>query len=527
MAKDPTNTTPEEGAATSATASAKATATEVAATNNSTETWDVKRFLSSMRLDADGPAPVPMVSNDLQTVDDTISDSDRFVSGMAAILMNIDPSAGKFDKGAVQSLIARIDQLITLQLNAVIHSEQFKAMESQWLALYDLIQNTNFRANVVIDILDVSKDDLYMDFDSNSVDITGSALFKKIYIAEYDQYGGQPYGSIIGLYEFYHTPHDEFWLKIMGKIAAASHAPFIGAVSPKFFGCETMDELAAFKDVEGLISQPRYGSWNTLRDSEVAAYIGLTLPRYILRLPYDPETNPAGKLNFKEEVRGNNSLDYLWGSATMLFAKNMVRSFIGSGWCQYLRGPKGGGLVPGLPVHMFNIRGEEEMKIPVEMTIPDYRELEFANAGFIPLIYRKNTADACFFSCQSIKKSKKYKDSKDSENSQLVTNISYSYSITRIAHYIKCIMRDNIGSSADAPYIEKNLNEWLFQYVTTVVNPDNLTLRSYPFKAASVVVKERPGMIGWYDCAISVLPHIQFEGMDVELRLDARLGSAS
>ena len=184
MAKDPTNTTPEEGAATTATATATVTATEVAATNNSTETWDVKRFLSSMRLDADGPAPVPMVSNDLQTVDDTISDSDRFVSGMAAVLMNIDPSAGKFDKGAVQSLIARIDELITLQLNAVIHNEQFKAMECQWLALYDLIQNTNFKADVVLDILDVSKDELYMDFDSNSVDITGSALFKKVYISE-------------------------------------------------------------------------------------------------------------------------------------------------------------------------------------------------------------------------------------------------------------------------------------------------------------------------------------------------------
>ncbi|MFI3198638.1 MAG: type VI secretion system contractile sheath large subunit [Methylococcaceae bacterium] len=172
---------------------------------------------------------------------------------------------------------------------------------------------------------------------------------------------------------------------------------------------------------------------------------------------------------------------------------------------------------------MFNMRGEEEMKIPVEMVIPDYRELDFANVGFMPLIYRKGTADACFFSCQSLKKSKKFKDPKDSENSQLVTNLSYTLSITRIAHYVKCIMRDNIGTSADATYIGNTLNNWMFKYVTTVVNPDDLTLRYYPFKAASVSVVERPGMIGWYDCSISVLPHIQFEGMDVELRLDARL----
>jgi type VI secretion system protein ImpC len=254
-----------------------------------------------------------------------------------------------------------------------------------------------------------------------------------------------------------------------------------------------------------------------------AAYVGLTLPQYIIRKPYDPELNPSGKIPFEEKVRGDSNEDYLWGSASILFAQNMVRSFEQTGWCQYLRGPKGGGLVSGLPVHMFNVRGEEEMKLPVEMAIPDYRELEFANAGFMPLVYRKGTADACFFSCQSLKKPKKFKDPKDSENAQLVTNLSYTYSVTRIAHYVKSIMRDNIGSSADATYIKDSLEQWLNGYVTTVVNPDDLTLRHYPFKACSVDVVEREGMIGWYDCSISILPHIQFEGMDVELRLDARL----
>jgi type VI secretion system protein ImpC len=243
----------------------------------------------------------------------------------------------------------------------------------------------------------------------------------------------------------------------------------------------------------------------------------------MLRLPYNPVTNPAGSLNFEEKVRGDQNEDFLWGSSVFQFAQNMIRSFVQSGWCQYLRGPKGGGLVTGLPVHTFNMRGEDEVKIPVEMAIPDYRELEFANAGFIPLVYRKGTGDACFFSAQSIKKSKKFKDPKDTENAQLVTNMSYTFSVTRIAHYVKCIMRDNIGSSADANYIKTTLTNWIFKYVTTIVNPDDLTLRHYPFKAASVEVNPREGMIGWYDCSIAVLPHIQFEGMDVELRLDARL----
>lgn len=483
---------------------------------------DLKRFLSSMRLDAGVSEPVPMVQDGLATVKEDVRDEDRFISGLAVFLLNIDPSTGRLDKGMIQDLLARIDQVVNDQLNEIIHHETFKQVESNWRSLNDLILNTNFKANVMLDLLDVSKEELYEDFESNAVDITGSALFKKAYVSEYDQYGGKPFGAIVGFYEIEHTPKDEFWLRIMGKIAAASHAPFIGAVSPKFFGCESVEELSAIKDLEGLMSHPKYGSWDKLRNSEEAAYLGLALPRYVLRLPYDPETNPCD-LPFKEAVRGDNNSDYLWGSSVSLFAQNMVRSFVGSGWCQYLRGPKGGGLVSGLPVHVFNIRGEEELKIPIEMAIPDYRELEFANAGFMPLIYRKGTADACFFSCQSLKKAKKFKDPKDSENAQLVTNLSYTFSVTRIAHYVKCIMRDNIGSTADAAYIQQSLESWISQYVTTVVNPDDLTLRYYPFKAYSVEVVPREGSIGFYDCKLGILPHIQFEGMDVELRLDARL----
>lgn len=520
MATETTETVAETVTETKNTKGTKGTKDTAIATS---ETLDIKRFLSSMRLNSDVSDLVPMVSNHLETVAENIRDEDRFISGMAAVLMNIDFTADKFDKGAVQELIADIDALINAQLNQIIHHENFKSMEANWRGLNDLVLSTNFKDDVMLDMIDVGKDELFSDFDSNAVDITGSALFKKVYLAEYDQYGGKPYGSIIGLYEFDHTPDDEFWLKIMGKIAAASHAPFISSISPKFFGCETIEELAAMKDLAGLMQHPRYGSWNALRDSEVAAYIGLTVPRYILRLPYDPDSNPIRNFTFKEEIRGNSNADYLWGNSAILFAQNMIRSFANSGWCQYLRGPKGGGLITGLPVHMFNIRGEEEMKIPVEMVIPDYRELEFADAGFMPLVYRKGFADACFFSCQSLKKPKKFKDPKDSENSQLVTNISYSFSITRIAHYVKCIMRDNIGSSANAPYIQNTLNNWMSKYVTTVVNPDDLTLRYYPFKAAAVQVEERLGMIGWYDCSMSVSPHVQFEGMDVELRLDARL----
>ena len=489
-----------------------------------TEKIDLQRILTSMRFESEVGEPVPMLQDDLQTVTTDVSDKDRFISGMAALLLNLSDGETRFDKGSVQELIARINTIVSEQVNQIIHNPKFKALEANWLSLDQLIKNTKFSSNIVLDFIDVGKDELAEDFENNAVDISGSELFKKLYVAEYDSFGGQPYGNIIGMYEIAHTPADEFWVRTMGRIAAACHAPYIGSVSPQFFGCQTMEELAAVKDLGGLMNHPKYGSWNALRDSEEAAYIGLTLPRYVARLPYHPETNPAGDFPFTEEIRGGNDADYLWAPSSMLLAQKIVASFASSGWCQYLRGVKGGGLVTGLPVHTFNIRGEEEIKIPVEIAIPDYRELEFANAGFIPLVYRKNSADACFFSTQSIKLAKQFKDPKDSENAQLVTNLCYTFSITRIAHYVKSFMRDNIGSTADETYVMDQLNNWLFQYVTTVTNPDDLTLRYYPFKAAAVNVVAREGSIGWYDAQISVLPHVQFEGMDVELRLDSRLG---
>lgn len=489
------------------------------------ETISIGRLLESMKM---GPletdSSVPMISENLSQVNENVSNQARFMASLAAVLGNIDQAEGFLDRGKLQELISRTSRMINDQINEIIHQPKFQQLESTWRGLFNLLEHTNFRANIMIDILDVSKEELGEDFQNNSIDFTGSAFFQKVYFKEYDQYGGKPYGAIIGLYEFQHTPADLKWLKIMGKVANASHAPFIGSVSPQFFGCDTIEELAAIKDLEGLMNHPKYGAFNALRDSEEAAYLGLCLPSYISRLPWHPVKNPCGELNFMEYTWGDDNSKYLWGNCAILFAQNLVRSFATSGWCQYLRGPKGGGLISGLPVHTFNIRGEEEIKIPVEMTIPDFRELEFANSGFIPLIYRKGTSDACFFSAQSLKRPKKFKDPKDSENAQLTCNLPYTFSITRIAHYVKSIARDNIGAAANADYLQDVLDRWINDYVTTTTNPDDVTLRRYPFKAARISVEEKEGRIGWYDCSISVLPHLQMEGLDVELRLDARLG---
>ena len=490
------------------------------------------KLLASMRLN---PAPATKSAMIKQNLDGVVEEADpenRFLSELAALLHNYDPQArtasAHFDKGQVQKVISRIDQMINDQLNEVLHQKEFLAAEAAWRGLDDLVANTNFKANICIDILDVSQKELHEDFENNSSFIFGSALFKKVYIDEYDQFGGRPYGAMVGLYEFTHNNADLFWLDTMGKLANAAHAPFISAISHKFLGCETIEEVDAIKDLEGIIGQPKYGRWNKLRDSEHAAYLGLTFPRYILRLPWNPETNPCTTLNFTETAQGQHD-KYLWGNAAILLARNLVKSFATAGWCQYLRGPKGGGLITGLPVDTFPLRGHEALQVimpPVEVTIPDYRELEFARVGLIPLVYRKESAEAAFFSVQSAKRTLRFKNPRDSENSQLVANLAYTFSVTRIAHYIKSIMRDNIGTTADEVYIQRILSDWLMGYVTIVNNPDDLTLRHYPFKAATVKVAKRPGEIGWYDCSVAVLPHIQFEGMNVELRLESRLGAA-
>ncbi|RKH12218.1 type VI secretion system contractile sheath large subunit [Corallococcus praedator] len=485
---------------------------------------DLPLFLNSVRLGA-VPAPrTPTGSNELLVITEDATPEERFVSSLAAMVHNMDTDEGRFDKQTVQELVGTIDALVSDQLNAVLHAPEFQEVEAQWTALNDLVRNTNFKANIELSLLDVSKEEAYSDLEMNAADVAGSEFFKKLYVAEYDQYGGAPYGALVGLFEFANTPQDMLWLKTMGKIAAASHAPFVASVAPRFFGCESMKEVSQLRDVASLLDAPKYSAWNALRETDEAAYVGLTMPRYIVRPPYNPETYPAPGMNFKEAVKGDKEEEYLWGNSAMLFARNLVRSFATSGWCQHIRGPKGGGLVAGLPVHLTHLRGEEEMKLPVEMSIPDFRELELANGGFIPLIHKKGSAEAVFFSVQSLKKAQVFEDAKDSENSQLVTNLAYTYSISRIAHYVKAIMRENIGSTANAAYMQQQLDRWISRYVTTLVNPDDLTLRYYPFKAYNLTVAEVPGKVGWFHCNLSVLPHIQFEGMNVDLRVDARLG---
>jgi type VI secretion system protein ImpC len=490
-----------------------------------TTTINLKSLLSSVRLKPENmTGPKPMLTGNLESINTDVNAEERFASSIAAVVYNLTETDKRFDKQTIQSLVSNIDKLVESQINEIIHNAAFQRMEATWQSVADLVRHTNFKANITLSLFDIDKAEAYEDLELNMSDISGSEIFKKIYVAEYDQFGGYPYGGIIGMYDFAHTPADIVWLRAMGKIASASHAPFIANASPKLFGCDNYQEVNLLRDLEGIFNTPTYTRWNAFRDSEEAVYIGLTLPRYMARIPYNDITNPAEGIAFTERVKGDDMSNFAWAPASMLMARVLVRSFEQSGWCQHIRGVKGGGKVDDLASWTYNLKGEDELRAPTEISLPDFKEFALANLGLIPLVHKKGAAEAVFFSAQAMKLTKRFKDPKDSENSQLVANLSYTFSISRIAHYVKCIMRDNIGSTATADYISDQIGGWVQRFVTTVANPDDLTLIYFPFKAYSVEVNPVEGKIGWYHCNLSVLPHIQFEGMDVDLRVDARLG---
>lgn len=471
--------------------------------------------------------------------DASFSYADRFANSFAALLVNIDLFGSEGDDAQkpdtlrvdsirtlmieVDKLASEVETLIQKRLQQVVQSPSVRAREAAWRSLDELCREVESN-EVIIDFIDTDKELLRGDFEDHSSYILNSALFRKVYVDEYDRYGGRPFGAMIGLYEFDSSDEDVDWLQTMAKVSAAAHCPFVAAASPKFFDVSSWDELDRKGDLEELLALPQFGRWSAFRESHGAAYIGLTLPRFMLRSPYKPGTGKNQIVRFEEKIDGPE--DYLWGNAAVLFGRNMIRSFQMSGWCQHIAGPVGGGMLKGLPIHTVTHHGQDELQPPVEVAIPDYRELQFANGGFIPLIHCKGSADATFFSARAVKKAIEFEEDLATKNADLVCNLAYTLSITRIAHYVKRMVRDYIGSTADAPYIQAMLEAWLVDYVTTAVNPDDLTLLYYPFKAMSVTVEPKPGPFGWYNCVISILPHIQFQGMDVELRLEAALGGA-
>jgi type VI secretion system protein ImpC len=353
-------------------------------------------------------------------------------------------------------------------------------------------------------------------------------LFKKIYEEEYGTFGGAPFATLIGDYEFGRHSQDLAFLEKISNVAAAAHAPFISAASPELFNQDSFTELTAPRDLAKVFESVDYAKWKSFRESEDSRYVGLALPHILMRLPYGPETVPVETFNFKEDVDGTDHRKYLWGNAAYAFGTRLTEAFAKYGWCAAVRGVEGGGLVEGLPTHTFMTdEGEIALKCPTEIAITDRREKELSDLGFMPLVHCKGTDYAAFFGAQSAQKAKKYDTDLANANARLSTQLQYMMAVSRFAHYLKAMMRDKIGSFMSRSECERFLNRWIHNYVTPDDNASPATKAQYPLREARIEVAEVAGKPGVYRAVAFLRPHFQLDELSVSLRLVAELPPSS
>jgi type VI secretion system protein ImpC len=355
--------------------------------------------------------------------------------------------------------------------------------------------------------------------------VVSSGLYKHVYTAEYGQFGGQPFSSIIANYDFGPGPSDLKLLRYVASVSAMSHAPFIAAAALSFFGIQSWDELPNLKDLHSIFEMPQYAAWQSFRASEDARYVGLTIPKFLLRLPYGKDTVPAKTFNFTEEADQNNN--FLWGNTAFTFAARLTDSFAKYRWTTNIIGPQSGGAVENLPLYNYTDKGILKTKVPTQVLISERREYELAEEGFIPLAMRKDSDNAAFFSANSCMAPKSFPNTpegKDAEtNFKLSTQLPYMMIMNRLAHYVKVIQRENIGTWKDRGTLESELNKWLGQYVTEMDSPDPATRSKRPLRLAKIEVNDVEGDPGWYSVSIKARPHFKYMGANFTLSLVGKL----
>ncbi|MDX2198385.1 MAG: type VI secretion system contractile sheath large subunit [Phycisphaerae bacterium] len=431
----------------------------------------------------------------------------------------------KIDKALVDSYIAEIDARISAQLDEILHSAPVQKLESAWRGLKFLVDQTDFRENMKIDIINVSKDQLLEDFE-NSPEIVKSGLYQHIYTAEFGQAGGEPIGAMIANYDFGPGPRDIALAQKVSAVAAMSHCPFIAAASPEMFGIDDFQELPKVRDLATVYEGPQFTKWRSFRDSPDARYFSLTLPRFLLRHPYDPSANPVKAFDYQEAVTDDHK-KYLWGNASFAFATRLAASFATSRWTMNCTGPQAGGMVENLILHQYDTLEGIQTKIPTEVLISDRREFEIAESGFIALTMYKNTDKACFFSANSVQKPKTFPDTPegraDQTNYKLGTRLPYMMMISRLAHYLKVLQRDNLQTWQTPVKMQTELNEWLRQYAADMDNPTEEVANRRPIRKFDVKVAEVEGEVGWYKVDLQIMPHIKYEGANFSLSLVGKL----
>jgi type VI secretion system protein ImpC len=461
----------------------------------------------------------------LQPTDEAYGVAKRGVEALIAQLLEPGRVVPKISKAIVDDMIAEIDKKLSLQVDAILHHPEVQRLESAWRSLKFLVDRTDFRENVKLEIVNVSKGELLEDFE-DSPEVVKSGLYKTVYTAEYGQFGGQPYAAMIGNYDFGPGPQDMKLLQYVASVATMAHAPFVAAAGPQFFGLDKFSGLPNLKDLKSIFEGPQYIKWQSFRQSEDARYVGLTLPRFLLRLPYGPETQPVKAFNYREDVSASHE-NYLWGNTAFAFASRLTDSFAKFRWCANIIGPMGGGAVEDLPLHQFEAMGAVQTKIPTEVLVSERREFELAEEGFIGLTMRKGSDNAAFFSANSVQKPKYFgisKEGKDAElNYKLGLQLPYMFVINRLAHYLKVIQRENIGTWKERTDLESELNKWIGQYVTEMENPSQEARSRRPLRMAQVTVEDVAGEPGWYRVGLKVRPHFKYMGAFFTLSLVGKL----
>lgn len=451
--------------------------------------------------------------------------AERGVAAFIAEMLKSPDRQQPVNKQLVDQMLAQIDAKLSKQTDVILHNRKLQAVEAIWRSLKFLTDRTDFRENTIIDLLPVTKAELLEDFESAS-DITRSGLYKHVYTAGYGQFGGQPVGYMVSNYTFGPSAPDIKLLGYVASLGAMAHAPFLGAAGPEMLNLESFQDLPNLKEVKDIFEGPRFTKWRGLRDAEDARYLGLTIPRFLLRQPYDPLENPVRGFDYRETIDGNHD-NYLWGNSSFALASRIVDSFAKYRWCPNIIGPQSGGTVDDLPVHLYESLGQLQAKIPTEVLVSDRREFELSSAGFIPLTMRKDSDNAAFFSANSIQRPKVFAKTPEGQAAQtnymLGTQLPYMTIINRLAHYLKVLQREQIGSWKERPDLERELNNWIRQYVADQESPSSDVRSRRPLRAAKVTVQDVEGNPGWYQVSLSVRPHFKYMGANFELSLVGRL----
>ena len=429
----------------------------------------------------------------------------------------------------INAIIAEIDRKLTEQINLILHHPDFQQLEGAWRGLSYLVNNTETDEMLKIRVLNISKKELgktLRKFKGTAWD--QSPIFKKMYEEEYGQFGGEPYGCLVGDYHFDQSPPDVELLNGIAQVSAAAHCPFISGAAPSLMQMDSWQELSNPRDLAKIFSTPEYAAWKSLRESDDSRYIGLAMPRFLARLPYGAKTDPVEGFDFEEVTESGDHSKYCWANSAYAMAVNINRSFKLYGWCSRIRGIESGGAVEGLPAHTFPTDdGGVDMKCPTEIEISDRREAELAKVGLMPLIHKKNTDFAAFIGAQSLQKPAEYEDPDATANANLSARLPYLFATCRFAHYLKCIVRDKVGSFKERADMQRWLQEWIMQYVDgDPANSSEDTKARKPLAAAEVVVEEVEGNPGYYSSKFYLRPHYQLEGLTVSLRLVSKLPSA-